>query len=1177
MTRELSDATSLLLTEGGDASFSAVLPQPSDPTLLGPIMSHTGDDNPKDSRATPQAGDQPVEVELADQENEGVHFEANMRDARETPTDSMARASEDQYTSSEPLSSPPSSPRFHDEPERNPELPGPLNPQDQNNENDVDVSYTEGTEALKDQETGDVVDMEPKEGQPEQVEGSIIEVVSSNEARAEREPSMEGQNSTTGATTLPADSGGDESQQSSNRMDTSPKDEPSECITLSEEPLHEAELQIENQSNVMDFSTAGPPDTQELGTRMSSDAMDTDLQKGYSEQAILSQETIAYEEASIESRSTIVASFTTGTAEIEPAAKNTGITKTSTLVDDTIFSWPDPRKDSIMRLASDTYEHGRGSVPPTEKLASRSIVLDHDNASHMKRSASEDPLFLRSAAVRIRSAKWMETTSFPNDVKRRKLSVHNVEHDDEIPNPRITGHEQILTLDRAIQRCDVSSNQESPEIIDLEELEQKKLDKIDREAQEKEAAEQEQAARLAQEAEEEHRQELQGYSNNFLASFQNAGVSTDEAVNPQEARYAAVTSEGLAAILQLVQQVRGEAKEDVQMLLKDNEVLRDELQKSKETEAKLAGEIKELTDSRAQKIWKKKAKAEREKMEAELARVEEKLDLLRAPDVTLEDMKTTIDGFNQHLKQKLDGFVKEFSNMRKEVEKTKSACEAEKKLLNTARLNLTKEFRNRKSGTDRLKGELQIMDTSLEELSSRVRDLEASAEQVQHTSRSDITGSELSEDANNVTQLRKGLEDIAQLRKDLEKQDERMGIMQDDIDVFRDHVTTHFFDKDCPYPQRVLNRTYYADISDLKFRLSELRRQLVTSVSKLRAVDRPADSHLIALDYNLDSFQSEERHVNSLDPQLPASSADAEGGASQQDSKVEVLSKSEPSTIVPPPINATDLPIQTNIEGVINTIQAHADAIVKINEHIKRFESKQVDLEAGIDGLSEQVQAQSTLLTEFQDQVQQPANENTEIEDRINTLIDPVKATVDGLIEDLRLLTNEVATVRTESREADQALDDQIGHEKVERIQGDLKELVTRTTTTAVYGRYINGLMGYMQKTLHKSPIELEHLVKEEDKHCGKASYTMTYWNTRIVKSLHDKTGDDARELMVVINKMLKGEAISKELRKYYIDKDEDEVLLKALQKNLRKVLATQGIWSRQNIDLTAGSDSETE
>lgn len=94
----------------------------------------------------------------------------------------------------------------------------------------------------------------------------------------------------------------------------------------------------------------------------------------------------------------------------------------------------------------------------------------------------------------------------------------------------------------------------------------------------------------------------------------------------------------------------------------------------------------------------------------------------------------------------------------------------------------------------------------------------------------------------------------------------------------------------------------------------------------------------------------------------------------------------------------------------------------------------------------------------------------------------------------------------------------------------------------------------------------------------------MAYWNNQIVESFRDGTSDKAHELMddkarglmVRVNEMRKGEAIPQEMRKYYIVKEDDEILLDALQKNLRRVLDTREIWSgKGSIDLTAGSETE--
>lgn len=79
-----------------------------------------------------------------------------------------------------------------------------------------------------------------------------------------------------------------------------------------------------------------------------------------------------------------------------------------------------------------------------------------------------------------------------------------------------------------------------------------------------------------------------------------------------------------------------------------------------------------------------------------------------------------------------------------------------------------------------------------------------------------------------------------------------------------------------------------------------------------------------------------------------------------------------------------------------------------------------------------------------------------------------------------------------------------------------------------------------------------------------------------MVQSLDDNTGEKSHELMVLINKMRKGETIPEEMRKYYIVKEEEGALLDTLRKNLRKILDTQKIWClKRSIDLTAESETE--
>ncbi|KAE9975864.1 hypothetical protein BLS_002370 [Venturia inaequalis] len=850
-------------------------------------------------------------------------------------------------------------------------------------------------------------------------------------------------------------------------------------------------MHASNEENCHDAIGTYAGCTEELGFQETNDVMDTDPKEERFEQPILPEEVPAVAEPGMDSQSTAMDISTTGPAETELVTANIEGA-----------DGPKPMIEHNDQLFSNSWMPGRGSLPPPGKPTSTSIAVDDDNLPRKKRSASVD-LSLR-----------MTTTLSSNEFKRLKLVTPNLDSEKKSPG--------LNAIDQAAgQSSETVAIRENIEVIDLEIFEQDRNDRLAREAREKQTEEEEQAARLIQEDEEMRQQELQMYTNNFLNSFQSGGISTDETVNPQEARYAAVTSEGLAAVLRFVHQVQKESKEDVAMLRVDNDVLRGELQKSKETEARLAEEIKELTDSRSQKMWKTKMKTEREKMEGDLSRVEKKLDLLRAPDVTLEKMHTKIDGFDKHMSKKLAVFDKQFANMMTEAEKFKGACEAEKRLLNTARKELTKDFRTRKDEIERIDGEIQNVESSLEELNNRVRDVEASSDQDQHMPRNTITALELSQ----------VLDDISQLREEVEGKDERLDTMQNDIQVFRSHVNEHLFDKDCLYTQAELNRIFFVGISDLTYHISGLRKQLVASVVEMR--------NIIALGKN--GCVSQQRHAISLNPQLLATNNDS------------------------PPDTPSDEKAATS---------ANSEAIHNLNSHQNHNDNGEVDLHADMDGLHEQVQAQSTPIAELQNQ--QPTESNTDIETRISVLIDPVRNDIDGLIKDLRLLAHKVKTMQTELGEADQDLDARLASERIERIQAELKESMTRATATAVCGRYLSGMMTFARNIGHKSMIELGSLARKEDKHCSRVSQIMNYWNFQIAQSLNDKTGEKAHELMAMVNKMRRGEKIPEDLERYYIDQEEDEALLGTLRKNLRKVLDEEGIWTaKSSIDLTAESDTE--
>lgn len=787
--------------------------------------------------------------------------------------------------------------------------------------------------------------------------------------------------------------------------------------------------------------------TEELGFQETNDMMGTDLKEEPLEQTVTSGKLSFVAEPSVECQSTPMDTSTT--RPVKPKLVTADI-KAEEGVEPTGLSSSKFQNDSFMLPVGDAYVHGRGSLPPPGKPTSFTFITAVGESHTKKRPVSEDPSLPKSTEPRIHSAEWMRSVSFFNDSKRRKLAT-----------PILDDNEDSPSLKSVDQPADESSRvaaitEQGIEVIDVETFEQDRNDRLAREAQEKQAEEDAQAAMLIYEAEEMRRQELQVLTNHFLSTFQKVGISTDDTVNPQEAKYAAATSEGLASVLLFVQKVQNREKEDVAMLRVDNDILRGELQKSKETEARLAEEMEKLIDSRSQKLWKTKMKAEREKMEGDLSRLEEKLDLLRAPDVTLEEMGT-----------KIDGLEKKFADMKAEAEKFKATCEAEKRLLSNARKELSRDFRTRKGEIERIDGDIQAVEINLEGLSHRIRDLEASSDQVQHPSRNNSAALELSEI----------LDDIVQIRKELEEKDERLDNVQNDIVVFRNHVTEHFFDKDCLHTQAKMNRTFFYGISDLKEHVSGLQKQRVASVAEMRSISRPENSHLIVSGQKADSH---ERPVVSLDSRLVANNDD-----SPRENRSEAKAATNAS---PEGIHDSILHQNMNANGVITTFPLHADALVQIDNQLKRLNSKQTALDADMEGLHEQVYAQSTLIAESQEQ--QSTASKTDIENRIRTLVDPIRNDLGSVVEDLRLLANKVETMQTEFRERDGSFDAELAKERIDRVRGDLAESLTRETAISVCGRFLNGLLDFTRNISKKSMTDLGQLARQEDKHCNVSGTT---------------------------------------------------------------------------------------
>jgi len=72
-----------------------------------------------------------------------------------------------------------------------------------------------------------------------------------------------------------------------------------------------------------------------------------------------------------------------------------------------------------------------------------------------------------------------------------------------------------------------------------------------------------------------------------------------------------------------------------------------------------------------------------------------------------------------------------------------------------------------------------------------------------------------------------------------------------------------------------------------------------------------------------------------------------------------------------------------------------------------------------------------------------------------------------------------------------------------------------------------------------------------------------------------EETDAKARDLMVMVKKMRKGEALPEEFKKWAIVDRYDDCLLDSVEKNLRRMLNTEEFWALKNKSSSTASEIE--
>jgi hypothetical protein len=75
----------------------------------------------------------------------------------------------------------------------------------------------------------------------------------------------------------------------------------------------------------------------------------------------------------------------------------------------------------------------------------------------------------------------------------------------------------------------------------------------------------------------------------------------------------------------------------------------------------------------------------------------------------------------------------------------------------------------------------------------------------------------------------------------------------------------------------------------------------------------------------------------------------------------------------------------------------------------------------------------------------------------------------------------------------------------------------------------------------------------------------MQNWSDRLIECMGEETDDKARDTMVMLKKMRKGEPLPEDFKKEVFVEEHDDVLLNEIEKNLRRMLNTDEFWALKN------------
>jgi hypothetical protein len=268
-----------------------------------------------------------------------------------------------------------------------------------------------------------------------------------------------------------------------------------------------------------------------------------------------------------------------------------------------------------------------------------------------------------------------------------------------------------------------------------------------------------------QRANRESRKAFEGHYQTFLSKFRAEGVPTNESENGFSI-IANITSDGLANVMNFVMGMRKEL-DDYRLYSEQKfSLYENEIGRLRGTEA-LAKKTADDFVSYQKRLTQRKVREEIEKIAEELKK-------LRAPDVSLEDLKSYID----NLEKRIETAEAKYDVVNK-------GWEDKKMLITSATRKLHKDVKDRNDEAKDLRKQVQNFEQELEDVKEDVHWLKEQQSVEEKRSIPELRAASV--DALTLIQEKLDKHEVA-VNTELQEFGVRQDKIQNDLDVLRDHV-----------------------------------------------------------------------------------------------------------------------------------------------------------------------------------------------------------------------------------------------------------------------------------------------------------------------------------------------------------------------------------------------------